>query len=192
MTLPASLAFYLDHAAEVDELVNMKNRPSDVSEEDWNKLRDVYAWVCGHVEAILDKARAAAKDALSSRAKTTPGKKQGIGQDRFAYTQVNPKSPIALEGTLFAGASLAVAAERRFLLLAPYLAVGATAQREGLVARLHDAGFSDCAAATDSDDAINLCTIPVGKDTDLDAAIAESTACFQLLAERWDKVFGPG
>ncbi len=191
MTLPASLAFYLDHASEVDELREI-GKPTGVSPEDWSKFEDVDAWTRGHVEALLIKARAGAREALSSKAPSTAGKQRDIGEEWFAYMELKPRSTTAIEGRLWAGASLGVDAERAVLVLAPYLALGKIEQREGLVARLLAAGFSESAAAADSVDTVNLRAIPIGKDTDLDAAIAESTACFRLLAERWDKVFGRG
>ncbi len=188
MTLPVSLAFYLDHASEVDQLVAMQ-KPSDVSPEDWSMFQDVYGWACGHVEELLGKARAGAREALSSRAATSDGSK-GIGQGWFLNTLLTAKSPIAFEGKLYAGVSFGLDAKSGVRGLAPYLALGKN-QRAQLLERLLGAGFSECAAATERD-TIYLRDIPIGKDTDLDAAIAESTACFRLLAERWEQVFGAG
>ncbi|MBL0196960.1 MAG: hypothetical protein IPQ09_22580 [Myxococcales bacterium] len=190
MTLPASLAFYLDHASQVDELVTME-KPSDVSPEDWRMFQDVYGWACGHVEAILDKARAGAKDALSLRAKTTAGNTDVRGE-WDAWCQLKPTAPSSLQGDIYLGVSMGIETPETVgqFSLTPYLVVSQAERREGLHTALRDAGFSE-SVLSENVKAIHLREIPLRKDTDLDAAIAESTECFRLLAERWEKVFSP-
>lgn len=191
-----ALAFYCRHGLEVDELWKLSKSPEGVSPEDWEKFETVIARASKQVEVWLEAGRKGAIGALAGRA-TCGAQSRTLTRDWFAWAQLKPIAAPRGANTLYAGVSIGTTPEELggtkegTTYYAPYLATtGGLEARRRLCERLVRAEIPAFEADSHfGDDAIVLKLIPLGEDSDLQAIVEESTACFRALAECWDRAF---